>query len=314
MSREVGIMVNLVAGGWTPDKPETWGGSEEAAVGMAEAFAACGDKVTVYQNGSNQREWKGVSYRTREEFPDFPKLDLLISIKSPELFDCAFEAKTALFWTADANGPDTLTEERIKKIDKIVAISEYHRQEILLLNPEFKPGFVVSIPLGVRPEFRDGIIPIKRNSHQVIYASSFDRGIEPLLESWKLVGDIVPTATLHIYYGWDIFDRIAGNTKGGREYKARITKLIDETPHVVFHGRVPDPELADAFREAAIWAYPCTGGERFCLTAGKAQGLGAIPVVVPTMALGETAKYGKKSTPEQFTDTLISALQDQRWQ
>ena len=63
-----------------------------------------------------------------------------------------------------------------------------------------------------------------RNLHRVIYTSSYDRGLEHLLKMWPDVKKSVPDAELHIFYGWQLFDRFYQNNPSSMSWK---NKMLD---------------------------------------------------------------------------------------
>ena len=63
-------------------------------------------------------------------------------------------------------------------------------------------------------------------------------------------------------------------------------------PGVTHLGRLSHAAVADQFRRARIWAYPCSFRETSCITAMKARAGGAIPAVIPNGALRETVRFG----------------------
>jgi glycosyltransferase involved in cell wall biosynthesis len=85
---------------------------------------------------------------------------------------------------------------------------------------------------------------------------------------------------------------------------------VESHKGVTFLGRLDDREMTELYKKVDVLTYPCTGGERFCLTALKAQVYGAIPCVVPTMALNETVKYGIKSSHTNYLGAIIDLLKD----
>ena len=112
---------------------------------------------------------------------------------------------------------------------------------------------------------------------------------------------------------WDIFDKIVVGSHSAMQWKHKMLKKMRQKGiHV--RGRAKSSDDPKPYLDAAIWPYPCTGGERLCLTAIKAQRLGVVPVVIPTMALQETVRYGKKIAKETYGRSLIAALKNVEWQ
>ncbi len=160
-----------------------------------------------------------------------------------------------------------------------------------------------------------------RNPHRIIYGSSYDRGLSHLLEIWSQIKKEVPDAQLHIFYGWDLFDKgYAGNPER-MDWKDRMNKLMEQKG-ITHLGRIGHAELQKEFDTAGVWAYPCHFGEISCITAMRAQIGGAIPVVVNYAALKETVHYGVKvegdiyepEVKEDFKNQLVALLKDEKKQ
>lgn len=158
---------------------------------------------------------------------------------------------------------------------------------------------------------------MKRNLQRVIYTSSYDRGLQHLLEMWVDIKKAVPKAELHIFYGWQLFDKFYSSNPASMAWKAKMVKLMEQ-PGITEHGRLPQPELAVEYEKSGIWAYPAHFGEINCISAIKAQAYGCEPVVVNYAALRETVQFGRKiegdiydqETKDEFKKQLIDALKN----
>ena len=154
-----------------------------------------------------------------------------------------------------------------------------------------------------------------RNNKRIIYTSSYDRGLQHLLEMWPDIRKAVPDAELECFYGWQLFDKFYSNNPSSMMWKARVVELLGQDG-IVAHGRLPQPELEEEMKTCGIWAYPTHFGEINCISAIKAQAFGCEPVVVNYAALKETVQFGRKvegdiyddETKEEFKKQLIDAL------
>lgn len=160
-----------------------------------------------------------------------------------------------------------------------------------------------------------------RNNRHVIYTSSYDRGLEHLLKMWPAVVKKVPDAHLHIFYGWQLFERFYKNNPASMDWMKAMNKMMDH-PNITHHGRVSQKEIEKWYKKCGIWAYPTHFGEISCISAMKAQAFGAIPIVVDYAALETTVQFGKKvsgdiyteDTKKKFQHNLINTLTDDAWQ
>lgn len=163
---------------------------------------------------------------------------------------------------------------------------------------------------------------MSKRANSVGYFSSYDRGLECLLDMWPKVLEQNKDATLDIYYGWDIFDAVHKSNPEQMKWKwGMIRKLNDLKNSVTEHGRVTHEELAKAMKDIKVWAYPTEFTEINCITALKAQEAGCIPVTTGCYALEETVTnnrytvkcediYSNEKKQQQFVDNIVFALKD----
>lgn len=157
-----------------------------------------------------------------------------------------------------------------------------------------------------------------RNPKQVVYGSSYDRGLEHLLKIWPDVIKEVPEAKLRIFYGWVLFDKMLSGNPASMAWKEKMIELMKQ-PGVTELGRISHGACAVEFENAGIWAYPTHFGEISCITAMRAQALGAVPVVINYAALQTTVQHGVKvegdiyepEVREEFKKQLIALLKDE---
>lgn len=156
-----------------------------------------------------------------------------------------------------------------------------------------------------------------RNLKRIVYTSSYDRGLQHLLEMWPKVKEAVPDAKLHCYYGWQLFEKFYSNNPSSMAWKANMDALMKQ-PGVTDHGRIPQHELQEEMKKSGVWAYSTHFGEINCISAIKAQAYGCEPVVVNYAALKETVQFGKKvdgdiydqETKEAFLKALVDTLKN----
>lgn len=156
-----------------------------------------------------------------------------------------------------------------------------------------------------------------RNPHRIIYTSSYDRGLQHLLEMWPTIRAEVPDAELHIFYGWQLFEQFYKDNPSSMAWMKRMQELMKQEG-ITDHGRVAQPDLVPELDKSSVWAYPTHFGEINCISAIKAQAHGCEPVVVNYAALQETVQFGRKiegdiydeETKEAFMKELIDALKN----
>lgn len=273
---------------WTPDSIEKGiGGSEEAVINMAHQLKELGYDVSVYNTIQTAKEFDGVKYKPWWEFNPKDKTDFFIAWRHEFLFDKDVNATKKYLWLHDIVEPAEYTEERLARIDKILVLSQYHRENLPQLPDE--KFFLTSN--GVDVSLFDQVV--ERDPFKLIYTSSYDRGLEQLLEMWGEIKKRIPQATLDVYYGWSNFDERNKDNPERKLWKEKMVRLLGQEG-VQELGRASHKGIAKAMLGANVWAYPTTWLETNCITGLKAQIAGAIPVVASHGALKETVFYGEK--------------------
>lgn len=268
---------------WTPDSLKTGlGGSETAIVHLCKQWVKQGYKVTVYGNcGTKEGRYDGVEYLNYYKFNRRDVFDTLIIWRAPWEMDFKFKANKIILDLHDVPDATEFTPERLENIDKIYVKSQYHRT----LLPQVDDSKFVIIPNGVDPiELKE-----ERNPHQLIYASSYDRGLELLLYyGWPIIKKAIPGATLKIYYGWNLFDAVHRHNPERMAWKARLVDLMGQDG-VSEGGRIGHKELLKEKARSAIHYYPTNFEEIDCISVRESALVGAIPFTTDYAALENRA-------------------------
>jgi glycosyltransferase involved in cell wall biosynthesis len=286
------------------------GGSEEAVIYASRELSKLGYKVTVYNTTPKKHtDEYGVNWERYTSFNPKDKFNYLIIWRNVFIFDNEFNAKKKILWLHDIPNQLDYTEKRLKNIDKILVLSKYHR------------AFLPSVPDDKVYVTANGIIDehpkMKRQNNLMVYGSSYDRGLEHLLDMWGDIKKNVPDAELHIFYGWNTFDVMFQNNPERKEWKKRMENKMRQEG-IKHLGRINHAKVAQEMALADVWAYPTHFEEISCLTAMKAQTYGAIPCYIDLAALKETCQHGIRiegdiydnETKEIYKQRLITLLQD----
>jgi 2-polyprenyl-3-methyl-5-hydroxy-6-metoxy-1,4-benzoquinol methylase/glycosyltransferase involved in cell wall biosynthesis len=327
---------------------EGLGGSETALAKMAEQFARDGFDVRVYAGTGGGIRGDHISvdrevppngqvhYSPATEWNPGEDCDLFISSRVPEAFDRTITAPRRVLWLHDADYADRLTAERAGRATDILVLSEFQRDLLTERYPHLAehPGLAVSRN-AVEPELFPDAVATDREPW-VVFSSSPDRGLDVLLECWPAIRGRAQEAgidaQLHHTYA-PVYHQL--RTQPGFAHLATFHAKLEELAEaagegIVAHGSMTQPELAELFAKAAVWAYPSwntpSGGafpEISCISAMEAQAGGAYPVCLDYGALRETVNIGelipsitagdppRLSTPwrEQFVDAVVAALE-----
>jgi len=291
---------------WSPDSTKGGiGGSEEAVIHMANEFTGLGYEVTVYNTCEKEGNYRGVEYLSSVRFNPRDEFNVIISWRT-NVFAYRVQGVRKIVWLHDLPNSASLTEETCRFFDKIVVLSKYHKS----LLPSFVPEEKIYVSTnGINPNDFLGLEGIKREPHRIIYASSYDRGIELILNNWKEIRETIADAELHLYYGFDTY--ISYVKKGLLKddgWMAQMQRLLSQEG-VFDHGRVGHNELAKEYAKASIFAYPCSyAGEINCIALTKAIACGCFPLTNDFAVLPERNTHGRVVKNEKFIPALIALL------
>lgn len=339
-----GTVTFFAGGSWEPWSPASLrqggiGGSETALVQVATRLAKQGHAVKVY-SGAEPGLFGGVLYRPFSAWDPSEPVDLFVSSRRPDVFDLEINAKRTALWCHDHSYPGMMTEQRAAKIDDIVVLSEWERDRFARLYPYtedrlriIRNGITVFEQDG-SPRYAHANRSFGRRKPRTVYSSSADRGLDVLLEVWPLIREQVPDAELHVFYGWDTFDRVAQTSPHLWSLKAGILSLAEqaggEDGGVFFRGRVGQVELAEEMQQARVLAYPTAFLETSCITAMEARAAG-LPIVTSELGGLQESAAGQtliawsddedepvnrlSSYQDAFVDEVVAMLTErQRWE
>lgn len=323
--RRVVIWVGPAFEPWDPTTLNTKGigGSETAVIEMGRELTKLGCKVVVYGDCEKTAGiYDDVEYRHYATFTG-EDCDVFISSRVPAVMQYAdrIKARLKLLWVHDIHcGPPTPDMSKwLLCFDRILCLSKWHRDYFLSVYPAVAPETVLVTRNGINLS-RFASEPVKQGN-RLIYSSSPNRGLDALLQMFPLIREQVPDAELHVYYGFDTWEKFA-KMRNDQTELADIQRYKDllmaaqAKGGVAWHGRVPQSELAQAFLASKVWAYPTTFPETSCITAMEAQAAGCVPVTSKFAALAETVKHGilipfSNTYGRQWVDAVVRALKDE---
>lgn len=295
-----------------PSSPEEWappsvikgiGGSEEAVIYLSQSLHKLGYEVTVFNScGDLEGNYDGVEYKNYWHFNKNDMFNVCIAWRS-NIFQHGVSANRKLVWLHDVPFKNDWESTDYDLIDKIIVLSNYHKS-LLPDCPEDKI-YVSTNGINVEDFIAVDKKNIHRNPHRIIYGSSYNRGLEHLLDMWPDIRKSDPLAELHIFYGWNTFDAMNADNQDLMKWKASLIKKMDQ-PGIKDHGRVGHKKLLEEYAKSNIWAYPTFFKEINCITALKAQASGCYPVFHSLYALNDTCKYGSGIQEAEHTVMLMN--------
>jgi predicted O-methyltransferase YrrM/tetratricopeptide (TPR) repeat protein len=297
------------------------GGSETYIIEMARYMKRYGffGKVFVFCNTPEKKEedFEGVIYRHLDEYSRFINTNYVhtcIISRYTEYLPITFRgySENVYFVLHDISPIGCVILNHVK-LKNIFCLSEWHRdvfcQEYPTLKEKAVPfyygidhsifSFRHNAPKGIFDVAKSENAPkgiaasVRGNdNYNFIYSSFPNRGLYELLILWKDIYQMMPLATLHIYC--DVNHSWSNQVEPEKMANIRtlLNEYISKQMGVYYYGWVTKKELAEAWKTANIWLYPCTFKETFCLTALEAAATKTLVITNGLAALENTAKRG----------------------
>ena len=160
------------------------------------------------------------------------------------------------------------------KLKNIFCMTEWHVKYLINQYPILK-HLIEPFYNGVDIEkFNNtGEYSIQKIKNKFIYTSFPNRGLLELLKMWPTIYQKYPSASLHIYSdinGSWVNSVEPQKMKEIRDLLSSIISYDKNGMNVHYHGWVSKDVLAESWKSADIWFYPCTFMETFCISALEA--------------------------------------------
>jgi glycosyltransferase involved in cell wall biosynthesis len=323
------LLVIVADGGWGPwtgrDLVEKGvGGSETWVIETARWIQREGTyRVVVFCRCDGVAgEFDGVLYRPLEEFGRFAattRIQTCIVSRYSEYVPVALAGHVDnVYFILHDIGPTGNIIPLSPRLRKIWCLTEWHREFFVKNFPTCADrtevlGYGVDLErFGLGENQSEGQA---KQPFSFLYSSFPNRGLLPLLHLWPRIRAEWPEAVL------DVYSDIEGewvNRVAGEEMTAIRQLLSAGMEGVRMHGWVSKAELANAWKRAEVWLYPCVFAETFCLTALEAQAAGVVVVCPPLAALRDTVgnrglligtgQDGEEARTEEWAKAALQAL------
>ena len=269
------------------------GGSESAAIFMAQELQKLGMRVTLYNSNSadtstyEQVAESGVIYRDLKwlslHSPD--AYDVLISSRSVFPFADNVEqyglpaairkmrdaAAYKVLWMHDTfcQGDDLLEQFVVeKKIDKIFTLSDFHTSYVTTCthgprrNFEVLKKHIFVTRNGIR-RYHDFVDISKKDPNLYVYNASVTKGLLPLVNDiWPKVKGSLPLAKLMVIGGY-YRNGTAPPDAQEIQWRELSTRSDLKNLGVTFTGVIPQWQVADILAKAKFTIYPAAFPETF---------------------------------------------------
>lgn len=256
-------------------------GSEIAMMSVARELAARGHTVRVFAD-CDPGLYDGVEYlRAELALPLLTQVehDVIVSWQDAGLFLYPVKAKLKVLM---CQGSQLALGQASEHTDRYFAISRYSAKLLLESDAYASPDKMWVTRNGV---YAKRFTPHSgHNRHQLVWASSPDRGLHHLVDIFEKVRAAVPDATLSVLYDFDRVYESYHNTLPGSAF----CRYLEEAAVLkVGHGvevlnHISQPQLAKLLSGAGIMAYPCDPihpTETYCVAVNEAMAAG-LPCVL----------------------------------
>ena len=272
------------------------GGSETAAARVAVEFSKLGYRVVLFCDCTGMEGVvDGVEYRNISSFRHFIDrhfIDVFILSRQIDVMDYPIRAAKKFFWAHDvcAMGTELGEGDLVRKyqqaLDGIFCLSPWHKGYFAGIHGIDDRNIFVTHNGIDTSRF---VSQCTKERNRFVYSSSPDRSLDTVLRIFPKIRQQLPDASLHIYYGFDNFEK-AILYSGDAAKKALYEEImvLMQQPGVFYHGRVGQKELAEELLKSDIWLYPTQFTETYCITALEAQMAGVLCVCSATGALATT--------------------------
>ena len=270
------------------------GGSEEAVINLSKELAKKGWNVTVYNNCGHGGVFDGVTYKPFWSYNYRDKQDVTIFWRHPKPVDYVGDWAGKIFIDLhDVVPQGEFTDERLKKIEKIMVKTKAHR----VLFPNVPDEKFSIIPNGIDPSLFEK--KVEKNPYLILNTSSADRHLDATLDVFEELIERQPEKPWKLawYYGWGVYDSVHEGNKEMMEWKK---KQMERFEKLVKEGRAEGgtmlghKEIAEKYLEAGIFLYPTQFYEIFCISAVKARLAKCLIIASDFAALKETITGGAR--------------------
>lgn len=265
------------------------GGSETAAIEMAENWARLGKRVKVFQPRESAMEYNGVLYLPVSElYPYFQEYKPWLHVAwrhNVKLTD-AF----TILWCHDLFTPGS---EHTQNYDYHACLTPFHKRYTMakIGIPNEKIWVTRN---GLNPD-KFKIEPVERDPNRFVFSSSPDRGLDRAIRVLDRVREKHKDLKLHIFYGWDHLHKY-GLTDMQRNLQSMYEARKD---WIVYHGKTEQRVLMREFMKSAYCVQPSDWIETSCIAASERLSCGvyqiirAVGGVVDTLANAQEANMAE---------------------
>jgi len=288
------------------------GGSEQAVVQLSKCWASKGHLVVVYGNVKETIK-DGVEYRSIYKLNLADSFDVAIFWRSfgVRLLPLV-QARKRMIDLHDSWDPKNyVSPQQLNDLSHAIMVkSNYHKSLYPYLESTKMHIVMNGVQVGLFNSVIESIPEDKRDPYRLIYASTYERGLEHILRhSWPKIKAAIPESTLDIYYG---LNRLAKTPLG-----IKLKKLFKQAG-VKEHGRVSLEQIAKEKATSAIHLYISNSPTEIdCISVRESLLCGSVPVLGNDYVFKErdgihvSGSTANPSTYKKAASTVIHLLKNQ---
>ena len=286
------VILNKATNAFSGDELEKrgLGGAETCIINLARTFSK-EFNVHVFCNCPNPGVFDSVIYHDMKDFNAIKELnaDLMIVSRNTDPLDFKKElnVKQVVLWAHDIPKDPSFQflNESHMFFDKIVALTNNHKEEILKTFPIINSDKVIVIEHGVDVNrFKD--TSIKKIPGRLIYSSTPYRGLEILGKVFPKIKERVPHATLSVFSSMKVY----GASYNDDEF-IPLYDSLKKIDGIEYRESIKQDELAKEFMKAEVLAYPNSFPETYCLVGNTKVAIPGGNKYIKDINIGDTV-YG----------------------
>ena len=288
------------------------GGAESSFIELANALAARGHRVRVWNRCAARLTHQGVDWMPLSgALPE--QADLYIANRDTRLLRHVPKAQRRAFWIH--NPARYLLKPRHQ-----FRLAHY-RPIIIFLGEDHARGYPRWASSGGRRIIPYGLTALFRGATErspppprAVFTSNPLRSLDWVLDSWEQrIHPEIPNAEFHIFAGAATYGA-AGSAKAGAMAPVLERAQALSSAGVVLRGPVAKAQLAEELQQARVLLYRGDIGETFCLAVGEAQAMGVPAVLEDIACMRERVRHAETGYvvrgADAFADAALSLLRD----
>jgi glycosyltransferase involved in cell wall biosynthesis len=263
---------------WGDEHRVGLGGSEYLLMTLCEAWAKQHNVILYNNPHTTNRPDAKFEQRSIADFDVNVQHDIVIAFRSPNARVVAAKANMTVWLSCDQQTIGNFANFATC-VDKIVCISEFHKQYFQSTYGIVNNVNVIDIPVRYQDftQFKEDKV-----KNRFIFTSVPARGLDNLCRIWSRIVDAIPDASLVITSDYRLWGKECG--AGNEQFRTHFLSK----PNVLYFGALDRASYLRELMKAQVCLYQSNYDELFCVSIAEAEALGVYPITSSTGALPTT--------------------------